>query len=274
MLGEVILMLWPTINPDGHQMTAEWHMQRAGTAAPKSRCPRSTRSRRPRQRPRRLHAQHDRVAGHGAHLAAVGAEHHLRAPPVGALPDAHLAAAVRRADRPAHSLHRLARAEHDRLAIARKLDAEGKGRTHMGSATTRGIPVTSTTHRRSRTSRPSGPRRRGAAPRRPNPPQAYRRRHAAAAVALFEPVAPRPVDAPRSVEAMKTASLATLDYQANPKTRCSMAAISPARRRFPRDEPRRPTPMSCRRRSGSGGGGRDAAPPGVRRRPRVPVDGG
>ena len=34
MLGEVILMLWPTINPDGHQMTAEWHMQRAGTAAP------------------------------------------------------------------------------------------------------------------------------------------------------------------------------------------------------------------------------------------------
>jgi hypothetical protein len=31
MLDEVILMLWPTINPDGHQMTAEWHMQRAGT---------------------------------------------------------------------------------------------------------------------------------------------------------------------------------------------------------------------------------------------------
>ncbi len=32
--GDVILMLWPTINPDGHQMTAEWHMQRAGTATP------------------------------------------------------------------------------------------------------------------------------------------------------------------------------------------------------------------------------------------------
>jgi len=31
MLDNVILMLWPTINPDGHQMTAEWHMQRAGT---------------------------------------------------------------------------------------------------------------------------------------------------------------------------------------------------------------------------------------------------
>ena len=34
MFDDVILMLWPTINPDGHQMTAEWHMQRAGTAAP------------------------------------------------------------------------------------------------------------------------------------------------------------------------------------------------------------------------------------------------
>jgi hypothetical protein len=31
MLDEVILMLWPTINPDGHQMVAEWQMQRAGT---------------------------------------------------------------------------------------------------------------------------------------------------------------------------------------------------------------------------------------------------
>jgi hypothetical protein len=34
MLDDVILMLWPTINPDGHQMTAEWHMQHAGTASP------------------------------------------------------------------------------------------------------------------------------------------------------------------------------------------------------------------------------------------------
>ena len=34
MLDDVILMLWPTINPDGHQMVAEWHMQRVGTAAP------------------------------------------------------------------------------------------------------------------------------------------------------------------------------------------------------------------------------------------------
>jgi hypothetical protein len=30
MLDSVVLMLWPTINPDGHQMVAEWQMQHAG----------------------------------------------------------------------------------------------------------------------------------------------------------------------------------------------------------------------------------------------------
>ena len=31
MLGNVILMLWPTINPDGQQMVAEWYMKNVGT---------------------------------------------------------------------------------------------------------------------------------------------------------------------------------------------------------------------------------------------------
>jgi hypothetical protein len=31
MLDEVVVMLWPTINPDGHQMVAEWYMQNVGT---------------------------------------------------------------------------------------------------------------------------------------------------------------------------------------------------------------------------------------------------
>jgi len=31
ILDHVILMLWPTINPDGHQMVAEWYMKNAGT---------------------------------------------------------------------------------------------------------------------------------------------------------------------------------------------------------------------------------------------------
>jgi hypothetical protein len=31
ILDNVVLMLWPTINPDGHQMVAEWYMKNAGT---------------------------------------------------------------------------------------------------------------------------------------------------------------------------------------------------------------------------------------------------
>ena len=31
ILDNVVLMLWPTINPDGHQMVAEWYMKHAGT---------------------------------------------------------------------------------------------------------------------------------------------------------------------------------------------------------------------------------------------------
>ena len=31
ILDNVILMLWPTINPDGHQMVAEWYMKNIGT---------------------------------------------------------------------------------------------------------------------------------------------------------------------------------------------------------------------------------------------------
>jgi hypothetical protein len=31
ILDNVILMLWPTINPDGHQMVADWYMQNVGT---------------------------------------------------------------------------------------------------------------------------------------------------------------------------------------------------------------------------------------------------
>ena len=31
ILDNVVLMLWPTINPDGHQMVADWYMKHAGT---------------------------------------------------------------------------------------------------------------------------------------------------------------------------------------------------------------------------------------------------
>ena len=31
MLDNVVVMLWPTINPDGQQMVAEWYMKNVGT---------------------------------------------------------------------------------------------------------------------------------------------------------------------------------------------------------------------------------------------------
>ena len=40
MLGNVVLMLWPTINPDGQQMVAEWYMQNVGTPYELSSLPR------------------------------------------------------------------------------------------------------------------------------------------------------------------------------------------------------------------------------------------
>ena len=69
---------------------------------------------RPRQQSRRLHAQRRRVARRRAHVARVGAADHLRAAPDGAVPHAHLAAAVRRADRAARDRADVARGEHHR----------------------------------------------------------------------------------------------------------------------------------------------------------------
>ena len=44
MLDNVVLMLWPTINPDGQQMVAEWYMKNVGTPYELSGCRGSTRS--------------------------------------------------------------------------------------------------------------------------------------------------------------------------------------------------------------------------------------
>ena len=233
--------------------------------------------RRPRQQPRRLHAQHDRVARDGAHVAAVGAEHHLRAPPVGAVSDAHLAAAVRRADRDARAVHRVARAEHDRHGDRARPRRGRQGRRDAhGTGYDAWYPGL---HRlragRSRTSPRSGPRRRGAAPRRPRPvarrfpptcsgrSRSIRAHGSAARWRLRD-----------AVEYMKTASLATLEYAAKYKDSLLYGRYLAGRRsdRQGRDEAPYAyvVPQDAAR---SGGGGRDAAPPGVRRRPRVPADG-
>ena len=131
ILDNVILMLWPTINPgrpaDGGRVVHEErrHAVRAVRAAAAV-----SGIRRPRQQPRRLHAQHDRVARARAHVAAVGAADHLRAPPVGAVSDAHLAAAVLRAGRHRRAVHHVARGEHDRHGDRQGPRGARPGRRH------------------------------------------------------------------------------------------------------------------------------------------------
>ena len=83
--------------------------------------------RRPRQQPRRLHAEHGRVARARAHLAAMGAADHLRAPSDRPVPDAHLAAAVLGAGRHRRAVPDVARSEHDRHG-----DRQGPRRARPG----------------------------------------------------------------------------------------------------------------------------------------------
>ncbi len=129
ILDNVILMLWPTINPDGHQMVADWYMKNVGTPNEIAAAPLPG-IRRPRQQPRRLHAQHDRVARHRARVAAVGAADHLRAAPVVAVSDPHLAAAVRRADRDARAVPDVARGQHHRHGDRAGTRGARPGRRH------------------------------------------------------------------------------------------------------------------------------------------------
>ena len=86
--------------------------------------------RRPRQQPRRLHAEHDRVARDRAHLAAVGAADRLRAPPGRPVSDAHLAAAVLRARRARSARRDRARDQHDRHGDRQGARRERPARRH------------------------------------------------------------------------------------------------------------------------------------------------
>ena len=169
MLDNVVLMLWPTINPDGQQMVAEWYMKNVGTPYELSGLPRLYQEYVGHDNNRdayMLNMIESRV--HRAHVAAVGAADHLRAPPVGPVSDAHLAAAVLRAGRHRRAVRHVARSEHDRHgdregargARAGRRDAHGHGVRRLVSR------ATSTTRRTSRTSPRSGPRPRSTSTRR------------------------------------------------------------------------------------------------------------
>ena len=96
----VVVMLWPTMNPDGQQMVGEWFQKNLGTPYESSGLPRLYQE----------YVGHDNnrdgyminmieSRAHGALLAPMGAAHHLCPSPDRAVPGPDLAAAVLRARR-------------------------------------------------------------------------------------------------------------------------------------------------------------------------------
>ncbi len=86
ILDNVILLLWFSINPDGQNMVAKWYRSNLGTPYEVSNHAGALPGvHRARQQPRRLHEQHDRVAGDHAHGARILSHrsfynHHQTAP--------------------------------------------------------------------------------------------------------------------------------------------------------------------------------------------------
>jgi hypothetical protein len=64
-------MLWPTINPDGQQMVAEWYEKRRHMRA--VRAPVLYQDYVRHDNSRDMHAEHDRVTRHGTGVETVGA---------------------------------------------------------------------------------------------------------------------------------------------------------------------------------------------------------
>ncbi|SPF53973.1 exported hypothetical protein [Candidatus Sulfopaludibacter sp. SbA4] len=100
ILDNVILLLWFSINPDGQNMTVNWYRSNVGTPYEVSGMPALWQEyighdNRARQQPRRVHEQHDRVAGDHARGAGVLPGGFLQPSPDGALSGAHLDSAVR-----------------------------------------------------------------------------------------------------------------------------------------------------------------------------------
>ena len=114
ILDNVIFFLWPTINPDGQDIVVKATAARRCSAARRRRWS-STRSTWATTTTATVHAQRHRLARRAARVARVGARHHLRAPPVVAVPDAHLDSAVRRS-RSASARRRSRRARSTRSA--------------------------------------------------------------------------------------------------------------------------------------------------------------
>ena len=231
MLDNVILMLWPTINPDGHQMVADWYMSHVGT---------------PRRAGAPLPSLYQEYVGHDNNRDAYMLNmiesrvmehawrqwepniiyvHHQSSPfptriwlPPFAEPIATHA-----------PVSDVARGEHDRHGDRAAARGGRQGRRHAHGHGLRRVVsrATSTTTRCSRTSRRSGPRRRATAPRRatssPTTIAPNMRRPQALYVSPWLGGTWRLRDA---VEYMETASMATLDYAAKYKEHAALQPLS------------------------------------------------
>ena len=219
MLDNVVLMLWPTINPDGQQMVSEWYMKNVGTPYELSGLPRLYQEYVGHDNNRdayMLNMIESRVIEHAWRQwePQIVYVHHQTSPfptriwlppfsePVGL----EAPAVIARED------------EHDRHG-----DRQGARRERAAAArrtwawrSTRGIRATSTTRRSSRTSPPTGPRRRSSrTPRRANTRSTTSRRTYAtcAPQSLYSsPWKPGWWRLRDAVDYMETASLATIEY--------------------------------------------------------------
>ena len=73
ILDNTVLLLWPSINPDGQNIVVNWYRENVGTPYEVSPAERAVPEvHRPRQQPRRVHAERRRVARGGAHVARSG----------------------------------------------------------------------------------------------------------------------------------------------------------------------------------------------------------
>ena len=162
-LDEVVLLLLPSINPDGQIMETEWYRKNLGTplrgrAAAVALPP----LRRPRQQPRLVHADAEGDAGrHARGLPRVVPAGLARRAPDGRDRAAHLRAALRRAGRPRHPPADLARRQPDRRQHGVPAGAGEEERRHLQ------LPVRRLLAGRDQEHRVVEEHRRGCSPRSP-----------------------------------------------------------------------------------------------------------
>ena len=233
ILDNVIFFLWPSINPDGQDIVVE--------LVPRERR-HAVRGVRPLNELYQKYIGHDnnrdtymlnmhRVARHRSARGASGSRRsstcntsRRRSPRASGFRRSPIRSRLRAPPIMAREVNTIG------IRIAQELDEHGQpGAAHMGTASTRGIPATSTTCRCFRTSRRSGPRPRSTStPRRTTTRSTTSREHRELRPQSLYPArgAAAGGGCSDAVDYMVTASIATLDYAAKYREGALCATIS------------------------------------------------